>query len=137
MATRKEWREEGNKWLERTRIANGHTTEYVFSKEKDLDEEDRESGLTASSSSQSEYRIHTIYVRDKWLKKIKKEDIPEYICHEVVHLVTAPLHSFIKTVIDELPKNKQGTYKEWLRRENEEVTTHLTDILVNKAKTWR
>ncbi len=57
--------------------------------------------------------------------------------NEVVHCLLSPVKSLANSIIKELPKNKQSTYKRWLTAEGEKLTTHLTDIMVNEAKTWR
>jgi len=137
MATRKEWRDEVNTWFNRTQMNRGNGINFFFEKESDLSEEELSTNMAAASSSNPMYKEYTIFARDTWLKKAKKRDLDEYACHEVVHCVTSPLFDLIKTIVDDLPETKAKVYREWAKRENEEITTHLTDILVNEAKTWR
>ena len=129
MATKKQWTNEFNMWLKRFNMVNGYAISFEFIKQKDVPSQGPNFQYAATTSSIPEYKEHGITVNKDWLEETSLTGMKETACHEAIHLVTSPLHSIIMRVIEELPKTKQDIYRDWYRREDEEVTTHLTSIL--------
>lgn len=76
----------------------------------------------AACSAQPEYRLATVYINPE---VITKDDIEEIVCHELLHCYVEAL----STVAETLAK-KDSAKLEWVRREEENLTNRLTDILV-------
>ena len=58
-------------------------------------------------------------------------------CHEMAHLVIAPLHVAALKVLDEVPKDKRPVFADWLREAVEETTSDLERVFQWSVKRWR
>ena len=136
MATKKQWLASIQKWVERFGLAKDHKVEHEFVDKADLTKRGANVLYAASVSSLPEYKDHLVDVGLPWLHMTDKDDINKVSCHEAVHMVTSPTYSLAHSIIDELPVGKRDVYREWWKRENEEVTTQLTNILL-RVKEWK
>lgn len=136
MATEKQWVKNFSTWLKRFYMDKGHQVTYDFSGSQSVEIHGTLMQYQAGTTSLPEYKDHDVKINNEWLYKATQDEMNETACHEAIHLVTSPLHSLTEAIIDELPKAKQAVYIDWYRNTNEAVTTHLTNILICKAKEW-
>ena len=136
MATQKQWLTSIKKWIKLFGLSEDHKIQHEFVDKARLIKRGTDVLYAAGVNSLPEYKDHFIDVGLPWLHGTDEADIKRVSCHEAVHMVTSPTHSLARTIIDELPASKQDIYKEWWTRENEEVTTQLTNIML-RAKEWK
>lgn len=80
----------------------------------------------AACASKPEYKIATIYINPE---VITAEDLEEIICHELMHCHVEALASLAVTLA-----KKDEAKKEWIRREEEGLTSRVTAILLGAFK---
>ncbi len=136
MATEKQWVSSFCTWLKRFDMDKGYQVRFYFNDTGEVKIHGSSYLYQAGTTSLPEYRDHEVNVNKSWLHGSSHEEMDETACHEAIHLITSQTHHLAETIIAELPKAKQEVYFDWYRRENEEVTTHLTSVLVFKAKGW-
>jgi hypothetical protein len=57
------------------------------------------------------------------------EELDEHACHEMIHVVLEPMKDVTESLLTQLPASRRAGYVDWLSRENEGVTEHLTKVL--------
>jgi hypothetical protein len=136
MATQKQWLKSIRKWIERFGLSKDHRVRHEFVNDEAIKKRGMDVRYAAGTNSLPEYKDHYVDVGLPWLHGTNSNRINEISCHEAVHMVTSPTHALAMTLLDELPKTKQEVYREWWHRENEEVTTQLTNIIL-RSKEWK
>lgn len=78
-------------------------------------------------------------VLNKRFQSASDGEMDEKACHEMAHLVVAPLHVAALKLLDEVPKAKRDAYHDWLREAVEETTSDLGRIFQWSVKPngWR
>jgi predicted metal-dependent hydrolase len=132
LVTKKELKAITNKWHKRLGVQENEI-HYKFQNELEGSGSNRNSGAANSSAmttSWPEYRYFEIDISNSWLKRANIKEVEATICHELVHVLTSQTYDLAHSIIRELPKTKQDIYTDWFRRENEEVTTSITNVLI-------
>ena len=111
--------------LHGNKIKYGFWQNLVSSKENSAGNFER----AAESVCYPEYLDHRITVNEGWLKCTDQEELDETICHEMLHIVTAPLWDLGNKIIGELPSQKKAIYEDWFTTENEKAISKLTEII--------
>lgn len=114
----------------------GYQVRFFFNEENEVDIHGTSYKYQAGTTSNPEYRDHEVVISKDWLRGASLQEMNETACHEAIHLITSQTHNLAEIIIGELPKAKQDVYFGWYRRENEEVTSNLTNILMFKTKEW-
>ena len=93
--------------------------------------------ITSDSEWTSAYSVETQVPYKSFLVKADREilagateeELDAHACHEMVHVVLEPMKDVAEALLTQLPASKRPGYVDWLSRENEGVTEHLTKVL--------
>lgn len=83
----------------------------------------------AKTNVETLYKLVTIIGDEESIRTMNDRVLDETACHEIIHIILDPLHSLLEEVINKLPKAKHEPYMNWMVRELESTTTHLTNVI--------
>ena len=118
-----------DRWRDRLWLKQWDTTiRFVERKPKNGD-------ITAAGMKATpRYRNLRMEINGKWLEGATRGEIEDTVCHEMVHVVLAPLKDVAEAMLRGLSRGERKGFRDWLDKENEAVTTHLEQILRREAK---
>ena len=90
-----------------------------------------------SVATQVPYKSFLVKADREILADATEEELDEHACHEMVHVVLEPMKDVAESLLKNLPASKRSGYVDWLARENEGVTEHLTKVLRSIVKKRR
>lgn len=131
----KKWINLCNKWINLLWLKD-HEVRYKFLGEKSSSDTGNWAGV-AEVEIQPRYRTALISAYKDVLNELSDGGMEDSACHEVVHILLAPLNEFVTEILDELPKSKRDGWDAYRDFVNERVTQHVTDVVCSLYRSPR